>query len=154
MPQTIDKPIVIHISGKVGVSSARGRISRVVGNSMAYVDLDSGDSLAFSAEDIDNYGGQSFRRLGVYEGAPVRVTNDPRVTSRISIHLKDAPTESLDNDQLQLEQLIAKALEQPGVKEVMQVYGQWHQTTELTATLQSFENFYPPSTVTSSSQLA
>lgn len=84
MAQTIEKPIVIRVPG---VSNARGRVVRVVGNSVAYVSLESGDSLAFSAEDIEHYGGQTFRHLGVYEGAPVWVTNNPVVESGVSVNL-------------------------------------------------------------------
>lgn len=144
---------MIHVSGKIGVSNARGRIARVVGDSVAYVNLESGDSLAFSAEDIDHSGGQTFRRLGVYKGASVRVTSDPAVESDVSVHLGESVTKLIDDDQRKLEELIAKAMEQPGVKEVMKVYGEWQETSEVAAAFQSYQNPYPPSTVTSSSQV-
>lgn len=52
----------------------------------------------------------------------------------------------------QLSVLLAKAMEQPGVKEVMQVYGEWSKANEVTTTFQAYQNPYPPNTVSSSSE--
>jgi len=151
MPATLEKPIVIYVPG---IADARGRIVRVVGNSVAYVSLESGDSLAFSAEDIDHYAGESFRNLGLFEGAPVSVTADPNTPSEISIQLKaKEPVAQVDDEVEQLCALLAKAKEQPGVREVMQVYGQCEQAAGFVASFQAHQNqSYPPSTVTSSSE--
>jgi hypothetical protein len=87
MLQTVQRTIVIRVPSEMGVSGARGQIVRVVGNSVAYVRLESGQSLAFSAEDIKRYSGQSFRRLGLEEGTPVCVTSDPTVDADVSLRL-------------------------------------------------------------------
>ena len=62
-----------------------GEIVRVVGNSVAYVRLLSGPSLAFAAEDIDGYRGQAFDTLGLRVGTLVRVATDPQITSGIAV---------------------------------------------------------------------
>jgi len=54
----------------------------------------------------------------------------------------------------ELSALLEKAMQRPGVKEVMEVYGEWTKTNEVAATFQAYQNPYPPSTVTSSSEPA
>jgi len=85
MPAT-KKFIRIYVPSKTGVSrEENGKIVRVVGNSMAYVNLPSGRSFAFSSDDIEEYSGQTLSSLGVREGAPVHVTPDAHSDSHISV---------------------------------------------------------------------
>jgi hypothetical protein len=97
MRPTANQPIVIRVSSEVGVSNGHGRIVRVVGDNLAYVGLDSGEAFAFSAKDIVHYGGQSFRRLGVHEGASVSVTSDPSVPADVSVHFDNRNAEQSDS---------------------------------------------------------
>jgi hypothetical protein len=57
-----------------------------------------------------------------------------------------------NEDAKQLAILLEKAMQQPGVKDVVEVYGKWTETNEVAATFQAYLNPYPPSTVTSSSE--
>ena len=50
--------------------------------------------------------------------------------------------------------LLKRAMEQPGVKEVMQVYGDWCETNEATATFQAYQNPSLPNLLSSSSEPA
>jgi hypothetical protein len=59
-----------------------------------------------------------------------------------------------NEDAKQLSILLEKAMERPGVKEAMEVYGEWTKTNEVSATFQAYQNPYPPNTVTSSSEPA
>jgi hypothetical protein len=52
----------------------------------------------------------------------------------------------------ELSALLEKAMEQPGVKEVMEVYGDWAKPNEVATTFQAYQNPYPPNTVSSSSE--
>jgi hypothetical protein len=59
---------------------------------------------------------------------------------------------SLKEDEKEISALLKEALAQPGVKEVMQVYGDWVKTNEATTVYQAYQNPYPPNTVSSSSE--
>jgi hypothetical protein len=83
-----EKVITIHVPVARGVEhEEQGKIVRVVGNSIAYVNLPSGHSFAFSADDIERYSGQTLNSIGVREGAAVRVMPDPS-DAHISVRLK------------------------------------------------------------------
>ena len=58
----------------------------------------------------------------------------------------------VSEDAKNLEILLEKAMQRPGVKDVMDLYGKWTETNEMAATFQTYSNPYPPSTVTSSSE--
>jgi hypothetical protein len=64
--------------------------------------------------------------------------------------------ESTDPNQAaeQFSALLEKAMEQPGVKEVMEVYGGWMKTNEVMTAFEVYQYPYPPSTVSSSSEPA
>jgi hypothetical protein len=51
----------------------RGTIERLVGNSLAYVRLNSGLSFAFGAQDIKGYDGRSFASMGLRKGVVIDV---------------------------------------------------------------------------------
>jgi hypothetical protein len=53
----------------------------------------------------------------------------------------------------ELSRLLEKAMQQAGVKEVMEVYGEWSKTNEITMAFQTYQNPYSPNTVSSSSEL-
>ena len=73
MPTT-DTTIRIEVPNSTGIEhEENGQIVRVVGNSIVYVNLPSGNAFAFSAEDIQQYAGQTLSSLGVREGATVQV---------------------------------------------------------------------------------
>ena len=78
--------IWVLLPAAIGVAAEeKGEIVRVVGNSIAYVNLPSGSSFAFSAEDIEKYAGQSLSSLGVREGVSVYVKpNAEHITVRLN----------------------------------------------------------------------
>ncbi|MGI8482372.1 MAG: hypothetical protein ACR2MF_09960 [Chthoniobacterales bacterium] len=57
-----------------------------------------------------------------------------------------------NEDAKELSVLLEKAMQQPGVKEVMEVYGDWAKTNEVSTTFQAYQYPYPPNTVSSSSE--
>jgi hypothetical protein len=54
----------------------------------------------------------------------------------------------------QMAALLQKAMEQPGVKEVMQVYGQWCETSEVTAKFEAYQHPFLQDVLSSSSEPA
>jgi hypothetical protein len=54
----------------------------------------------------------------------------------------------------QLAALLEKAMEQPGVKDVMQVYGQWCETSEVSAAFQVYQRPFLQNILSSSSEPA
>jgi hypothetical protein len=73
MPDT-ETAILIQVPTSTGIAhEENGQIVRVVGNSIAYVNLPSGNAFAFSAEDIQQYAGETLSSLGVRKGATVHV---------------------------------------------------------------------------------
>ncbi len=50
--------------------------------------------------------------------------------------------------------LLAKAMEHPGVKDVMQVYGEWNKANEVIVIYRGFQNPYPPNILNSSANPA
>jgi hypothetical protein len=63
-------------------------------------------------------------------------------------------TSDVHEEAKQLAALLEKAMEQPGVKEVMQVFGEWSKTNEAITIYQSYQDPYPPNTLSSSSNPA
>jgi hypothetical protein len=57
-------------------------------------------------------------------------------------------------DAKELTALLEKAMQRPGVKEVMEVYGEWEKTNDAAQIFQAYQNPYPPSSVTSYSEPA
>lgn len=65
-----------------------------------------------------------------------------------------ASRKSAENkNQKELSELIGEAMRQPGVKDVMEVFGGWSKVNDAATTYQIYQNPYPPNTVSSSSEL-
>ena len=64
------------------------RIGRIVGSSLAYVKLRSGQGLAIGADDIDGYRGETFGSLGIREGASIQVKIDPLLSHGAKLFIR------------------------------------------------------------------
>jgi hypothetical protein len=76
----------------------------------------------------------------------------PNMTSAAKAKTKQVRSVEESEDAKQLAILLEKAMQRPGVKDVMEVYGKWTETNEVVTTLQTYLNPSPPSTVSSSSE--
>ena len=74
--------------------------------------------------------------------------------SLMAAKTKPPARESSDpkEDAKHLAALLKKAMEQPGVREVMQVYGESTKVNEVLSVYQAYQNPYPANTVSSSSE--
>lgn len=67
-------------------SSVPGKVTRLVGNSLAYVRLASGSTMAFSPDDFAGYSGIRLKDLGLVEGADVELKLEgPEPSSWVSL---------------------------------------------------------------------
>lgn len=62
---------------------SNARVSRVVGDALAYVTLPSGKNIALAGNDIVGYTGQRFSDLGLKAGALIEVEEKPDADSLV-----------------------------------------------------------------------
>lgn len=79
------KEIVVLVPPGNAANGNVGRVARVVGNSLAYIQVpETGESLAITGEAIEGYRGQRFSELGLREGARVVIKVEQPASPRLA----------------------------------------------------------------------
>lgn len=84
------KDITVHIPENSPLQSSilgDGKVIRVLGSTVAYVQMGSNQSFAFSPEDIIGYKGEQLTDLGVMPGARVTVKVDNNLSDEIKVSI-------------------------------------------------------------------
>jgi hypothetical protein len=68
-------PFLSKVDGDETVTSVPGRVTRVVGEDLIYIDSPRLGAMVISPEDILGYSGEPLKKIGVFEGANVALTN-------------------------------------------------------------------------------